>query len=826
MSFQDCLRVLGQAGTINPREARELREAFDAALQASGGDRVVARQAVERALAERGQTMTRRAYLQQQALLGVQHHMATFRRPNGRADPGEAFVELVRNVELDRRVILGEAHAQLDTLLAEGQRHWLLGDPSRRYIPWQRARLNNIVREAFGEATGDDAARIAARAWTETADGMRQEFNHWGGDIGQLQNWGLPQSHNPLAMLAAAGRRADQAAARTAWKAFTLDRLDPARMRDPLTGGPMTRAGADQALDHVWDTVISRGLADEDPGARLGDGPLYRRHADHRFLVFRDASAWLEYQQAFGNADPFATMMQHINVMSRDIAAIRALGPNPNTALDLARNTVKIEAGEAAAGRRNVLEHLTPQQLLSYASGPIAKADAMWSLYTGATNAPGLPWIATALANVRNLITATSLRRASLSAISDVGTQQVARHFVGMTDTGALGIMRDVLAQFRGMNEREAVRAGLINDVSANALAQQARYVGTFQGSKWTAYVADRVLTGIGLTPWTQGGRHAFGLSFLGQMYDRAERGFDALEPAWQATLGRHGIDAAAWDGIRAGRRHAAGDMLDATAIRASGDAPARDLARRYMRMVLLETDHAVINATLETRAIMLGTTRPGTYTGEVARATSMFKSFGVTIAMMHGRRVAAEVMAGRGIHGAGYAAALITAGMVYGAIALTLKDVEAGKDVRPIDLKFAGAALLQGGGLGIYGDFLFADASRVGGSLPTTFAGPLVGRLNTIQQLTWGNVQQRYAGKSTRFGREAVNLAREWTPLPFYLYRPFERGVLDHLQRLADPEMSDALRRRIETERRDYKRGFWWEPGRTFPSRLPQLPR
>jgi hypothetical protein len=46
--------------------------------------------------------------------------------------------------------------------------------------------------------------------------------------------------------------------------------------------------------------------------------------------VFRDADAWLAYQEDFGGGgDIFSAMMGHINMMSKDIGAMEVLGPNP-----------------------------------------------------------------------------------------------------------------------------------------------------------------------------------------------------------------------------------------------------------------------------------------------------------------------------------------------------------------------------------------------------------------------------------------------------------------------------------------------------------------
>ena len=49
-------------------------------------------------------------------------------------------------------------------------------------------------------------------------------------------------------------------------------------------------------------------------------------------------------------------------------------------------------------------------------------------------------------------------------------------------------------------------------------------------------------------------------------------------------------------------------------------------------------------------------------------------------------------------------------------------------------EAKFWGAAIMQGGGLGIFGDFLGQDMSRSGSSLAATFAGAQFGAYLSVQ--------------------------------------------------------------------------------------------
>src|SRR5690606_18588066 len=142
-------------------------------------------------------------------------------------------------------------------------------------------------------------------------------------------------------------------------------------------------------------------------------------------------------------------------------------------------------------------------------------------------------------------------------------------------------------------------------------------------------------------------------------------------------------------------------------------------------------------------RAGIRGGTRAGTFWGEIVRSAAMFKSFGVTFALLYGARFWRAWSSNKAA-GAGYAAAVLATTTMGGALSVWLKDIVAGRDPRPIhdedgsSLPFMGAALLQGGGFGIYGDFLFADLNRYGGGITGTLTGPVVERLNTLRELTF----------------------------------------------------------------------------------------
>lgn len=753
----------------------------------------------------------RQAKLALKNIREVDADIRSHKTPAGQADIGAAALDKLEHfgtarfssVEGRRKAILGMAHAKMETVLHHFRRGALLGEKGR----WNAADLNNVLREAFGVDSGDAAAKGLAKAWKETHEWLRQRFNAAGGAIGQLENWGLPQHHDPRAL-----RHAGPAV----WKEAIRGKLDLARMRHPLTGKPVDAKELDGILDEIWKNVATDGWEKRQPSRQaFGAGALANQRAEHRFLVFRDPESWLAYQKEFGaGGDVFAAMMGHVNMMAKDIAAMEVLGPNPSGTIEWLKQAVQKEAETIAAGGKGRLGTATAKNALDRAAGVQKRLDAVWGSIRGTLETPVSSRWASGLAGARSIITASVLGSAALSSVSDVGTTMIARRFAGLPAGNAV---KDIVKSFSAYSRREAVSASLILDSAVNVFHAQARYVGTLGGPEWASYIADRVLTWSGLTPWTQAARHGFGLAFMTEMANHAVKALNELPYALRGTLERHGINARQWDLIRRA------DLHDGRMLRPAEIAERIDpkLAEKYLEMIQAETEFAVPNGAHRSRTALLDENRPGTLIGEVLRSFAQFKSFGAVFVLLHGARLHQMWARGARTDSAVYAGSLLLSTTLFGAIALELKQVAAGKEPRDADsASFWAAAMLQGGGLGIYGDFLFSDLNRYGGGFSTTLGGPLVERANDFWSLTAGNVAQLASGEKTHFGRELVRFARGNVPGGniWYLRLAFERTVIDQLQYLADPEANKAFKRQQRNLQREYGQRYFWAPGELTP--------
>lgn len=662
-----------------------------------------------------------------------------------------------------------------------------------------------VLRELFGEDTGDAIGQQVSKSWKETAEYARARFNKAGGDIAKRDDWGLPQGHS---------MRDVAAVSRDQWKEFILPLLDRQKMRNATTEIPFNDQELDFLLDQTYDRIVSDGLVDLEPGGAGKGSMLANRHQDHRFLSFKDADSWLAYQNRFGNGDVYSVMTHHLDVMAKDIAVLEVLGPNPDAMMRYMQDIVK----KAAATSGD-----------SIPKSSLKLFEDIYALQTHRASAPVSVAFAGIMGGVRNILTSAQLGAAALSATTDIGFQKIARRMNGLP---VMNILSGYLKQMNPASAADrdlAVQLGLVAENATSMALAQRRYFGETMGPSITRTFADVTLRASLLSSWTEAGRHAFGMEFLGLVTRSADTAFADLPDKLRGAMTRYGIDETDWNVIRRAERvtHKGGAKFISPVRLAE-----KDLTRagKLQRMILTETDFAVPSLDTRTRAITSQGTRPGTLVGELMRSVAMYKSFPVTVILTH-------IMRGlnrptRGSAGI-YLANMFITMTVLGALAYQLKQVAKGKDPMTMDpdseegRKFWMAAMAQGGGVGIFGDYLFSDVNRMGSSPAMTFAGPVAGFVDDSIRLSIGNVQETIKGDETNAGREVVKYAGRYTPGSslWYSRLAFERLVLDQLQMQADPRARESFNATENTMRREYKQKYWWRPGKTEPSRPPEMP-
>lgn len=532
MSLKICIPGMVERGEITPEQGRQMEAVYDE-IEAKYAPTMSATAAAAKASQEALDTMAaevfqrkRQTVMQIAAQRTAADNMAKY--PGSLGEAAMALYDMdskatYSNVEARRKAVLGRSHAMMEGVLAK----------HRRRITGQvrdAAGLRDIVREAFGESSGNLSAKELADAWGQTAEMLRRRFNAAGGAIGKLERWGLPQSHSAVKVVKAGYE---------AWKEFIEPLLDPTKMVDDVTGRPITPQALQTTLRRVYDTVRTEGWNKREPGAFRGLGKLANRRADSRFLVFKDADSWLSYNERFGDATPFDAMMGHISGMSRDIAMMEVLGPNPAATTRWIKDLLEQRA------------RVSETADVDAARSAAKRVQEMYDTISGAAATPISAKWATRMQGLRSVLTSSMLGSASISALTDTAFQGVTRRFNGLPVTGAITGYLKMLRPYMSKDQKLAIRLGLIADEASKMASAQNRYIGESVGPELASRLADGILRASGLSAWTQAGKWAFGMETLGFMADNADRPFSKLNPAFRGMLERYGIGGAEWQSIR-----------------------------------------------------------------------------------------------------------------------------------------------------------------------------------------------------------------------------------------------------------------------------------
>lgn len=702
----------------------------------------------------------------------------------------------------------------------------------------KRATMDNIVREAFGEDSGDAAAKALAEAWSETAERARLMFNQSGGAIGKMDGWGLPQSHDGARV-----RGKGTASDRDAWVSSILPRLDRAKMIDNVTGQPFTDKRLAAVLGEVWRTIGSGGASQRQPGAGLGRGALAKQRSEARFLAFKSADDWRAYQAEWGEGDAFQTMMGHLDDMARDIAQMQILGPNP---------AHQFEWLKAFAQREAVMEELGGVKgAIDRAKGHVALAERMFGHFNGDLNTPENVGRSSAGGTIRGVLTGTMLGSAVLGEVgSGFILGRMARSFVGLSRNGDMAQFMRLLLD--PAEKAIARRTGFIIEEATDGFVRATHdnlrlmTVGAKAEGGMNAF-ARRLPAGVmrmqGLTAVVAARKNSYRFSFMGMLHDVRDRTLadlkagDEQNQALARWMDARGFTDDDWNIIRSTPVF---EPRPGVTFLTPRDVPHPELGLRLAEGIDMETRFASPETTLESRAWWT-TEKPGSFWGELQRSTGMFKGFSATLWSLYSHEIALQAKASGGnawTAGGAMAAQAIIFLTIGGAVNIQLREMAKGNDPRPMDdAKFWGASLAQGGGLGIFGDFLYAAEARNGKSAPVAAFGPVGQLASDAWGLTGGNLLEIGGGLAdgegldeavagARVGRDLASVARNYNPLAslWWSRAAYNRLVADNVQRALDPEAEEAFERRRRRMERETEQGQWWPQGENAPSRAPDM--
>lgn len=692
----------------------------------------------------------------------------------------------------------------------------------------------DLVRELRGQGSGNADAVRAAQTFRDVAEGMRQRFNRAGGNIGRLEDWGMPQSHSQM-LVARAGK--------DKWVSDHLAWVDRNRYVNE-DGSLMSDDQVRAFLEAAWQTISTNGANKIEPGKASGFGMRANRGSMERQVHYKDAESYLQAQRQYSDTAVMQTLTGHIDRLARDIALVESLGPNPNLMMQYWSD----EARKAMTAR-------APQDAAKIESS-IQKLQTIYDEVSGSKRPPASAALAEGFDTYRSLNVAARLGSAVITSVTDLGTSALTAIHNGINPIPVFMNELRALNPANPADRRQALRAGLgvqqfigaVNRWGMDGLAQDAQVSSRI--ARYAQGAAAGVMKLSGMNALTGAGQQAFGSVLMDSLGSLTRGGADlaavAAGKGGDARLARRlreaGIsdsDFNVWKLAQPEDWRGLGDtVLTAESIyripdsslaaisNATGQTPTtlrEQAATRLMAYVEGETGMAVIEPGVKERVATGSAIQRGTLAGELWRSVLQFKGFPIAAFMRHGSRALAQEGAiGKGA----YIAGLVAMTTVMGGIAMQLNEVASGRDPKNMaDPKFWGQAFLKGGALGLYGDFLFADYTKYGSSIGATLGGPLIGDAENIMRLAMGNVQRGAEGKKLDLGAEAVKLLKSHVPGAnlWYTKAVTDRLIFNKLQEMASPGYTQRMEQRA---RKEFNQSYYWRPGNAAPDRAPDLSR
>lgn len=799
MSLGVCIPDLIDRGEIPVEKAARLRAFYDERVADYMRD--MSRPAAEAQATDDALKWLSAETLQKARQRGLQHsaqarwvkRMAMEAGENGVLPVRAAIAQMAR-IDKQADALRGRYFASLDALLARHRRN-LLGEVRHK------AELEDIGRALFGEDAANPNVRELADAIAETMELARQRFNRAGGRIGKREDFGLPQSHDS---------RLVRQASFEEWRDFgPMARVS---VLDLETGEAATGLRRETILRAVYETIRSEGANKIEPGATFAGGSIANRRGDPRVLNFANFDDWIEYQQRFGKHETIYDIIgAHLNGMARDTALMEAMGPNPSATLRFMQDSV--EKNHKLRGSQRDVEKV---------EGSKARLARLFGQLTGANSVAEDVKLARIGSAVRSQQVAAKLGSAMLSAVPDFATMLHAANFNGLPMMRTLNEYLRLWNPLNGDDRRWAVRLGLVTDDWIGLSSSANRYLGEELQGEIARRLADGVIRAQGLSRHTRNGQWATGMNWIATLSHLRDRAFGNLDPSLQAAMRRYDIGEAEWDAFRKtkGREHRGLEWI------APADVADERAGDRFLEMILSETDYAVVVPDIRTQTFMSSWMKPGTVLGETLRSGFLFKGFPMAIISLHGRRMMEQA----GLRGkAGYAVPLMLSMGALGALSAQLKTIAAGKDPQPMDNpRFVGRAMVQSGGLGLFGDLLFNSENSYGGGLAGTLLGPLLGQtIPNLADATVGNTL-RAAGVGEgdpEFAKDLWRAAEAELPGRnlWYTRLAWERLIADQVTALADPDAAAGFRREARRAENEGTQ-FFWQPGAPYPGRAPDL--
>tara|TARA_R110000765_G_scaffold160608_1_gene264901 strand:- start:37 stop:2646 length:2610 start_codon:yes stop_codon:yes gene_type:complete len=714
-------------------------------------------------------------------------------------------------------------------------------------IVYKSGELDSLVYKAmFDGPDSMDLSIAGAKEAIEIAGVIQkvqkqllQRKNRNGAVIAELKNYVVRQGHDPI-LLRKFGK--------DDWVNYMLEKDGSGsfiRLSDQtFVNKSAFKNGAEykdeEFIGDIYDNLVSgqhqkvdgsdfnQGMID--PLAKFtGPANLAKKMSTSRVIHFKDGQSAFDYSTKFTRQNLNESVVAGIQHDGQAIGLMETFGTNPKAMFErILKDSKEINKTNLKA-RESINEKRLVNQFRELDGTTRARGSGRL-LLGGTVDFAGIS------AAWRMLQSMAKLGAATISSFSDIATK--ASFINSRTDRNLFSSYAAAFGDiFKGKSRKDQQElAYLLNVGTENFLGDVHSRFGSNDSLPGMIGKAHQMFFRLnGMTWWNDAQKTGLARMMSADLANYANLSFNDIPTKTKLNLQRYGITAEDWAVYGAMERKAvdgndylvpsAVDTVDNAVLEAGALREANATRKRKLKTVTKDellrykdnlstklstyftdaADTAIPTPGAKERAIMNQGTERGTVLGEAIRALMQLKGFPITYVTKgmtqhyHAKKQAGE----SGMYGLSQ---MMIGTTIMGYLSMTTKDILKGKspaevysDREGFNEKTFIRAFTQGGGAGIYGDFVFGEFNRFGRSPLETFAGPTFGTAADVLKL-WASVRE---GKTDNITKNSFRMLVSNTPYAnlFYTKTALDYLFIYGIMEKSNPGYLSRMERKIEKE-------------------------
>ena len=686
-----------------------------------------------------------------------------------------------------------------------------------------------------------------AKVIEDFSETVRKKYNNYGANIDKLPGWIIRQSSDPFQLRNALDvlnvknnvkSKSSNGSADTnlqAWKDYIKPRLDHKR-----TFFETDEANIDDFLDNAYHSLIrNENQIVNSAGETFGAKSMVKKMGAKRVLHFKSSDDWYDYNAMFGGQNLKESIFSGFHVAGKNVGMLSKLGSNPQNNYkkigDLVKNhLIKkrtiLSKEEKSAKNTAELKKLDEQ---AESVGAFMKEQGghmkFMAEVDGSVNTINGFAAAKYGAISRAILAMSKLGGATISAFTDIHLYAKEMKWQGRSYVGSLAEAMGRLAKVKNSKQRKEIaeQLGFINDNIIYDLA--ARYSAGDALNRGYSQVQRTFFKLNGLAWWTNSLKDGAILGMGNYVAKQTKVPYKGLSKEFKRLINHYGIDEKVWNHIRKMDVDKADDgkiffntqkidkLSDSvikdiegkTTMSARQLEMARDrLKTRVLGMFLDRATYAVLEPDARTRGWLKLGLQAGTPQGEAIRFMGQFKAFPLAFSQKMIGREMAMFREGTWKDGKKFAALagmaqLVVGSVLFGYMAMSAKDILKGKKPKdPLNIKTFFSAALQGGGLGIYTDFLFGNVQNSTSAL-ATITGPFITEATKVIAA----INYAIKGEGGKAGKQAYLSLKDNIPFLnlFYIKTAFDYLIGYQMMETMSPGSLKRMEKRMKDSGQEF---------------------